>query len=337
MHSIMPKFSLKRSLFEKYGAGDKLIGLKRLLTISVTRLTGIFSSKVIVHTQVAKNTLIKDYGFAGEKVRVIPHGTDLQVLRLTGRNAKKQLGLDGVNVLLFFGFIHPRKGLENALRALPKILKKYPNTKFIVAGTCHGYLCSKRRAYMNYLEQLSESLKLKASVRFTKKFIPNNALPLYFAAADIFILPYAEEGIIGASGALSMVASVGKPVVASKIFRFSDVIDGENGLLFPCGDADALSEAVIRLLSVPSLQKRIGEGLKLLARRNCWENVSRRTLALYLELLKQNGRKNITRAIYEKREISSQTKIPIIQPEVVDKTTRIGFQMLGNGVAFHEF
>jgi glycosyltransferase involved in cell wall biosynthesis len=293
MHSIMPTFFLTWPLFEKYGAGHKLVGLKRLLTIFVTRLTGIFSSKVIVHTEVARNTLIRDYGFAAEKVQVMPHGTDLQVFKFSGRDAKRQLGLDGVNVLLFFGFIHPRKGVENALRALPKILKKYPNTKFVVAGTCHGYVSSKGRAYMNYLERLSESLQLKPSVQFNKKFIPDNDLPLYFAAADIFILPYTEEGIIGASGALSMVASVGKPVVASKIYRFSDVIDGENGLLVPCGNADALAEAVIGLLADPSLRKKIGQNLRRFARRNCWKNVSRRTLALYLKLLNSAERTTV--------------------------------------------
>jgi glycosyltransferase involved in cell wall biosynthesis len=285
MHSIMPRSFLKRSLFEKYGAGEKLVALKRLLTMAVTRLSGIFSSMVIVHTEMARNTLIKDYSLAAEKIQVIPHGIDLHSFRYTRRDAKRRLGLNGVNVLLFFGFIHPRKGVENALKALPRILKKYLNTKLIVAGACHRYLGSKGREYINYLERLSESLRLNHSVQFTKKFIPDNELPLYFAAADIFILPYTEEGIIGASGALSMVASYGKPVVASKIYRFSDVVEGENGLLVPCGDADALAKAVIALLSDPLLQKKIGQGLRLLARRNCWKNVSRRTLALYLELL----------------------------------------------------
>jgi glycosyltransferase involved in cell wall biosynthesis len=285
MHSIIPRCFLKRSLFEKYGAGQKLVALKKLLTIVVTRLSGIFSSKVIVHTGVARNTLIKDYGFAAEKIQVIPHGIGLDSFRYAGRDAKRRLGLGGVNVLLFFGFIHSRKGVENALRALPKILKKYPNTRLIVTGACHRYLNSKGGAYINYLERLSESLQLRHFVQFTKKFIPDNDLPLYFAAADICILPYTEEGIIGASGALSMVASYGKPVVASKIYRFSDLADGENGLLVPCGDADALGEAVIRLLSDPSLQEKISQGLRRLARRNCWKNVSRRTLALYLELL----------------------------------------------------
>lgn len=285
IHSIIPRFFLNRSLFEKYGAGQKLVALKKLLAIAVTRLSGIFSSRVIVHSELARKTLIKDYGFEAEKIQVVPIGFDLQGFRYTSRYAKRRLGLDGVNVLLFFGFIHPRKGVETALRALPKILKEYPNTKLIVAGACHRYLGSRGEAYMNYLERISEGLKLKHSVQFTKKFIPDNELPLYFAAADVFILPYTEEGIVGASAALSVFASYGKPVVASKIYRFSDLIDGENGLLVSCRDADALAEAVISLLSDPSLQKKIGQSLRRLARRNCWKNVSKKTLSLYLEML----------------------------------------------------
>lgn len=285
MHSVVPRFFLKRSFFEKYGAGQKLFALKRLFAIAMTRLSVIFSSRVIVHTEVAKNTLTKDYGATAEKIQVIPLGIDLHSFRYTRKDAKRRLGLDGVDVLLFFGFIHPGKGVENAFRALPKILKKYPNTKLIVAGTCHRNLNSKGRAYINYLERLSESLQLKHSVQFTNEFVPDNDVPLYFAAADICILPYTEQGIVGASAVLSMAASYGKPVVASKIYRFSDVVDGENGLLVPCGDVDALAEAVIDLLSDPSLQKKISQRLRRLARRNDWKNVSRSTLALYLELL----------------------------------------------------
>jgi len=285
MHSIVPKCFLIWSFFEKYSASRKLVALKRFLTIAVTRLSGIFSSRVIVHTEEAKNTLIKDYKITAEKIQVIPHGIDLHNFRYNRKDAKKRLGLDGVNVLLFFGFIHPRKGVENALKSLPKILKEYPNTRLIVAGACHRYLNLNRKTYLSYIERLSESLQLEHSVEFTKRFVPNDDLPLYFAAADICILPYTEEGIIGASGAFSMAASYGKPVVASKTYRFSDVVDGENGLLVPCGNADALAEAVIGLLSDLPLQKKISQKLGRLARRNCWKNVSRRTLALYLELL----------------------------------------------------
>jgi glycosyltransferase involved in cell wall biosynthesis len=285
MHSIVPRFSLKQSFFKKYGAGLGLVSLKRLLTIAVTKLIGVFSSRVIVHNEAAREVLIEDYGFAPGKILVIPHGVDLHGLEFNSKDAKRRLGLDTVNVLLFFGFIHPRKGIENAIKALSKVQKEYPNTKLIVAGGCHRGFGSTGREYIKDLERLAKRLGLKHSVLFTKSFIPDNDIPLYFAAADICVLPYTEDGIIGASGALLTAAGYGRPVVAGNVSRFSDVVDQENALVVPHGDPDALAEAVLALLSDLSLQKRISEGLRRLARRNSWENVSKKTLALYLDLL----------------------------------------------------
>lgn len=55
--------------------------------------------------------------------------------------------------------------------------------------------------------------------------------------------------------------SMGRPVIASRIAGLADIIvEGENGLLVPPGDADALREAIQRLVDEPLLRERIGQG-----------------------------------------------------------------------------
>jgi glycosyltransferase involved in cell wall biosynthesis len=79
-------------------------------------------------------------------------------------------------------------------------------------------------------------------------------------AADILFLPSHHEGLPMAI--LEAMAS-GVAVVASPVGAIPDaIVDGESGLLVPCGDVDALSKAILRLLRDPALRQRLASNAR---------------------------------------------------------------------------
>jgi len=289
MHSVVPRKSLTPDFFEKYGIGRRFSTLKKLCTIAVTKMIGFSASALIVHNKISKETLIRDYRFKPEKIHVIPHGVECTEMNITQSEAKKQLGLEGFNIILYFGFIRPGKGIEHLIEAMPAILREFPKTKLVIAGGVHPFLAFQGNSYIQEIKDLIEKLELERDVILTNRFIPEEELPLYFTASDIIVLPYTEGDIIGASGVLSKILSYSKPIVVTKVYRFSDVISSNLAIAVPKACPKALAEAIINLLSKPSYRKAVTRKLKTWAKENNWENVAKKTVELYVSLLRRSG------------------------------------------------
>jgi len=287
MHSVVPRKSLTPEFFEKYGIGRRFSTLKKLCTIAVTKMIGFFASTLIVHNKISKETLIRDYRFKPEKIHVIPHGVEVKETNITQREAKRKLGLEGLNVLLFFGFIKPGKGLEHLIKALPKILKEHPNTKLLIAGGGHPHVDEWADSYARKIQDLIDQLGVKDAILMTGGFVPEEDVPIYITAADICIMPYDQNEIISASGVLQIYASHGKPLVAAKVYQTSELTHGVNALLVPPKDPNHLSQAVIKLLSNTELKMKLGRSIRRLAEENGWKNVAKKTLNLYKEVARR--------------------------------------------------
>jgi glycosyltransferase involved in cell wall biosynthesis len=74
--------------------------------------------------------------------------------------------------------------------------------------------------------------------------------------ASVLVLPSRSEGM---GRVLLEAMAAGIPVIGSDIGGIPSLIrDGENGFLFPCGDAEALADRLRRLLSDEELRRRMG-------------------------------------------------------------------------------
>lgn len=102
-------------------------------------------------------------------------------------------------------------------------------------------------------QALAESLGIGSSVRFAGWA---SEPAEYYRRAALFVLPSRSEGM---SNALLEAQSWGLPCVASDIPGNRAVVeDGANGLIVPAGDAPALAEAILRLLTNEPLRKELG-------------------------------------------------------------------------------
>lgn len=149
--------------------------------------------------------------------------------------AKRQLGLERRNVALFFGHVRPFKGLDVAMRAWAKLST---NPVLFVAGELWWQT---PEDLGRMAMELGIGRRSGASVRFEFRFIPDAEIATYFAAADVVLAPYRIEA---QSGVALTAFHFGRPVIASNAGGLPEIVDGNNGIVVPSGDVDALARAV---------------------------------------------------------------------------------------------
>jgi len=115
-------------------------------------------------------------------------------------------------------------------------------------------------------------------VRFVG-YVDKADLPLWYAAATVFTLPSLYEGF---GMPLLEAMACGTPVVTTTSSSLPEVV-GDAGLTVDATDADALGEALLRLLNDAGLRAELRERGLLQARRFAWRERAERTLAVYQE------------------------------------------------------
>ncbi len=200
----------------------------------------------------------------GDKIRVRtafhPTYVDLSNLKTISKKSAKQTLKVSSQVLLFFGFVRPYKGLRTLLLALPDILQEKKVT-LIIAGEFW-------RDREEYLE-LIEEYELGNHIQIHDQYIANEEVGLFFRAADLVVQPY--HSVTG-SGVLQLAYGYEVPVVATNIGSLSEIIkDRINGRLVPPEDPRSLAKAIIESLGDEELDD-LKQNAKLVKTKFSWNN-----------------------------------------------------------------
>src|SRR5262245_2729010 len=150
--------------------------------------------------------------------------------------ARARLGLPPERrLILFFGLIRPYKGLGMLIEAMPRILGEV-DCSLLVAGEFYD----DKSKYTALIDRHD----LRERVRLEDKYISNEEVAVYFAAADVVVLPYLEAS---QSGIVPIAYSFNTPVISTRVGGLPEaVIDGETGLLVDPGSPEQLANAVVR-------------------------------------------------------------------------------------------
>ena len=117
-------------------------------------------------------------------------------------------------------------------------------------------------------------------------FVSEVELPNYYRTAHVFCSPATGGESFGII--LLEAMATGKPVVASNIEGYANVVShGEDGLLFPSKDEEALAKAVSSLLVDESLRRTMGLKGRLKAESYSWANIATRVMHCYTSLLEK--------------------------------------------------
>ena len=220
------------------------------------------SQRVFVHGEGLRKQLRSKYPIhSRDSVTVIPHGDYSFFGRYPSDETEK------AHTVLWFGRVREYKGLEYLLRAAVLVSEACPKVKFLIAG--QGDL-------RPYGPLLGESINLEIHNRY----IPEEEVADFFRQASIVVLPYIEAS---QSGVIPIAYAFQKPVVATHVGCLPDVIDdGQTGLLVQPRDADALAQAMLRLLRDDGLREKLGRNAyEKMQNELGWEKIAASTVNTY--------------------------------------------------------
>jgi glycosyltransferase involved in cell wall biosynthesis len=166
---------------------------------------------------------------------------------------RRKLGIpEDAIVLLYVGRLHPDKGLGELGCAFERLAARNPRVHLLLVGPDESGLAHVHDGVVHARS------RVHAVGRTTEP-------ELYMAAADVFCLPSYREGF-GMS--LLEAAACGVPAVASRIYGITDAVqENVTGLLVPPRDADALAEALERIIQDAPLRARLGAAARERAAR----------------------------------------------------------------------
>src|SRR5262249_7704920 len=135
----------------------------------------------------------------------------------------RELGLpcDAI-ILLNVARLSPQKGLIHALRALPKIIEKYPEAHLVSVGATTDPACH---------EQLKNEAKQSGVADHFDILGTRRVVPVFLRACDVFVFPSLYEGL---GIALIEAMAAGCACVATTAGPIPEFVEnGRNGILVP--------------------------------------------------------------------------------------------------------
>ncbi|PYS67239.1 MAG: hypothetical protein DMF69_23625, partial [Acidobacteria bacterium] len=198
------------------------------------------SDHLFVHTDGMKREMISEFHISKSKISVIPFGINNTVPNtgLSSAEAKRRLNVSSDDkIMLFFGNIAPYKGLEYLIAAFSVLLKKDRSYRLLIVGRPKG-----SQSYWNEIQRTIGNSNIGDRVIEQIEYVPDEATELYFKAADVLVLPYAQ---VFQSGVLFLGYNFGLPVIAADVASLKNEIEeGRTGLVFRAQNPSDLANKI---------------------------------------------------------------------------------------------
>lgn len=222
-----------------------------------------------------KKEIINISGYPEENIVVFPQGIDQNKFNsdVDGTEIRKRLGWEDKKILIMARTFKPVYGIEYFLEALVHVTKHIPDVRVMLCGD--GPL---RDKFMDFVKDNS----LEEYVHFAGN-VPNDELPKYFNAADIYVSSSLSDGT---SLALLESMACGLPSVVTDVPAIKEwVSDGMNGFIVPRKDSRILAEKLIEILDNDDLRRKFGEkNLEIAKKRANWDDNFMKLVGIYKKL-----------------------------------------------------
>ena len=235
------------------------------------------AAHVIAWSNWTRDSLLGDYGLPEDHVSVIPPGVDLEIWHPSLRKRAAESGTRKAEIR--------KRKVDSGQRSAPPLKLLFVGGDFTRKGG---------RVLLEALKQLDlavfephlvthEAVPHQPGMHIYHGLEPNSPdLVRLYQESDLFVLPSLAEAFgIAAVEALAC----GLPVIAARVGGLLDVVeDGENGLLVPPGDANALAQAILHLATDRDMLLRMGQRARAIAEeRFSAEKNANRCVALLLQ------------------------------------------------------
>jgi glycosyltransferase involved in cell wall biosynthesis len=258
------------------------------------------SSAVAVQTGKAAEFLTEIYDVPEAKVRVIAHGTP-DVPFADPAPFKKEIEAEGRKVLLTFGLLSPRKGIQVAIRALAAVAPSHPSSLYIILGKTHPNIVKRYgESYRESLQKLVDRLGLHDNVRFVNRFVNLPELLTYLRAADIYVSPYLNADQIS-SGTLAYAVACGRATISTPYWFAEEVLDDGRGVLVDFRDWRQLAFWLCELMGDDGARAYMAREAYRYGRGTTWAKAA----AAYEMLFRNAVRERAIKAAPEARPVAA--------------------------------
>lgn len=222
-----------------------------------------------------------DVGVRPEVIHRIPNAVDtgrfFPADSAHKRDARHRLGLpEQGRIVVYTGRLVSYKGLPLLVDVWTKLRPSFPDDVLLLVGDggLDIHACEEELRTTVRERGMEESVVFTGSVQNVHE---------YLHAADIFAFPSENDAF---PSSLIEAMTSGLPVIATPVGAIPEVVqDGENGLLVPPRDGDALAEALTRLLTDDVLSERLATaGWRTVQERYSAEGVTERYRKLFTEV-----------------------------------------------------
>lgn len=261
-------------------------GYRARIYKALEQFAALFHDRLIPVSSGERNVALQNnIGFADRIMSEIPNAIDKKNLK--GNEAKSSILKSmqipyGAIVVGMVADFRPQKGIRYFIEAMPNILKKHPQTYFIIVG--EGPLLKRE------MDRISK-FDIVSSVRF----IPRQILIAdYYQIMDIFVLTSLWEGM---PYVILEAMAMGIPVVASSAVGTNElIVDGVNGFLTPIGDSNTVANRISKIIENEKLRKKMSdEGIAFVKKFLNVEEWVKKYEKIYIDMLhyKTNMRESI--------------------------------------------
>jgi len=213
------------------------------------------ASLVLIDSEVQRRALLA-LGCSRNKILCFPwfDENDLRTVD-SDPSLRHRLGWEKYTVVVCVRNHEPEYAVDTLIRAIPIVLRKAPNVRFLIFGS--GTQTSR-------LIQLAQDLEVWPYLHFAGQ-VPRYRLLRHMKDCDIYVSASITDGT---SSSLLEAMSLGVPVVVTSIHANREwITQGVNGLMFPMGDAEQLARAIVDLDKSPARRERLQRAARLVIRR----------------------------------------------------------------------
>lgn len=249
---VSGKFSLWIGLWLRLRLFYKGLYIIGILHGSEVNLPSFAGRKLIHFSMMACNRLVAVSHYTASivpawirkrrKVNVIPNGIDCRRMDQSADETAAVLDLKGTPALLTVGGVSPRKGQHRVIRALPEIIRSYPQVCYHIVGL---------PVYRKQFEELACRCGVQDHVVFYGVCPSWEMLKEYYKAADLFMLlsENQKNGDVEGFGIVALEAGFfSLPVIGAKGCGIDDAIDdGKSGFLVDGDNATEVREAMEKI------------------------------------------------------------------------------------------
>ncbi len=200
--------------------------------------------------------------------RIVENGIDIGEMNLLDEADTDKLKLPGNPALLTVGNVTPRKGQHRVIKALPEIIKKFPDVHYNIVGL---------PTYEKEFADLAQSLGVGRYVTFHGRLPERSDLATAYKKADCFIIlsENQPDGDVEGFGIVILEANYfGLPAIGAKGCGIEDAIEDDyNGYLVDGDDSKEISD---KLSLVLNSREKMSINSVEWANNHSWERIVER-------------------------------------------------------------